>query len=79
MKRLLALTLFVLLILSAVPAAGAAQFTDAAEVRITASEAVEILSDLGIVSGFPDGSFQPDGALTRAQAAKILSIYMTLK
>ena len=72
MKRLLALTLFVLLILSAVPAAGAAQFTDAAEVRITASEAVEILSDLGIVSGFPDGSFQPDGALTRAQAAKIL-------
>ncbi len=35
------------------------------------AEAVEALSVLGVVSGMGDGTFEPDGALTRAQFAKI--------
>lgn len=34
--------------------------------------AVEYLSDKGIVSGYPDGSFRPDADLTRAQLAKMI-------
>ena len=32
------------------------------------------VSSLGIMSGFPDGTFQPDGEVTRAQAAKMLDV-----
>ena len=35
------------------------------------SEAVEVLSGLGIVSGYSDGSYHPDDALTRAQFCKL--------
>ncbi len=34
-------------------------------------EAITQLVNLGVLSGYPDGSFQPDGLLTRAQFAKI--------
>lgn len=37
---------------------------------------IESLSDQGIVSGYPDGSFKPDVPLTRAQLAKILAVAM---
>ena len=72
MKKLLALTLCAVLLLSAIPAAGAADFSDSAAVSQTAAEAVDVTSDLGIVTGFPDGSFKPEETLTRAQAAKII-------
>ena len=32
------------------------------------------LSDKGIFSGFPDGSFRPAESLTRAQAARIMDL-----
>ncbi len=35
------------------------------------AHAVDVLSELGIISGMGDGSFQPNGLLTRAQFAKI--------
>jgi hypothetical protein len=28
----------------------------------------------GYVNGFPDGTFQPEGATTRARAAKVLAV-----
>ena len=31
----------------------------------------------GVIGGYPDGSFRPDNSLTRAEAAKILSVYMS--
>ena len=71
MKKILALALTVIMLLSMIPVAGAA-FTDAKDITITASEAVTIMSDLKIVSGFPEGTFKPNDTLTRAQAAKIL-------
>ncbi|MBR2365546.1 MAG: S-layer homology domain-containing protein, partial [Oscillospiraceae bacterium] len=36
--------------------------------------AVEYVSGRGVVSGFPDGSFQPKEMLTRAQAAKVVCV-----
>lgn len=49
----------------------AATFTDVSEDGSEVSEAVGVLSELGVLSGMGDGSFAPDSFLTRAQAAKI--------
>ena len=35
-------------------------------------EAIESLASLGIINGYPDGSFQPEKSISRAEAAKIL-------
>lgn len=37
------------------------------------------LSQRGLMKGFPDGSFHPDGALTRAEAAALLTRVAGLK
>ena len=49
--------------------AGAA-FTDAADISQT--EAVDMLSALGVIDGYEDGSFRPDATITRAEAAKMI-------
>lgn len=41
-----------------------------------ASEAVEALSDRGIITGYSDGSFKPDAEVTRAQFAKFMAVVM---
>ncbi|HEX8599303.1 MAG TPA: S-layer homology domain-containing protein [Chloroflexia bacterium] len=41
-----------------------------------ASEAIETLSDQGIIAGYSDGSFKPDTEVTRAQFAKFLAVVM---
>lgn len=47
-------------------------FADAAEISAYAYDAVAYLTAKGVVNGFADGNFQPGGALTRAEGAKIL-------
>ena len=42
------------------------------EASTTTGEAVGILSNLGILSGFEDGTFRPDETVTRAQMASII-------
>ncbi len=49
--------------------AGAA-FTDQADISQT--EAVDMLSALGVINGYSDGSFAPDATITRAEAAKMI-------
>ena len=46
-------------------------FSDVAEGKWY-TESVLQMADLGAVSGFPDGTFQPDGVVTRAQVANVL-------
>ena len=77
MKKLFALALAVIMVLSLVCVAGAADFADAGKIDIMNKEAVTVLSEMGIIAGFEDGSFKPDDTLTRAQAAKIIC-YMLL-
>ena len=54
--------------------AGAA-FTDSADIKAT--EAVDMLTALGVIDGFEDGSFQPNGTVTRAQMAKMIYVART--
>ena len=51
--------------------AGAA-FTDEADIKAT--DAVNMLTALGVVEGNPDGSFRPDATVTRAEMAKMIFV-----
>ena len=46
---------------------GAQKFTD------TNDDFVHALSEIGIIGGYPDGTFRPDGSLTRAELSAIVS------
>lgn len=73
LRRLLALALSALMLSGLlVPGAAAAEidFTDRGQ--ITYAEAVDVMSALGVFQGDSSGAFDPDGILTREQAAKII-------
>ena len=55
--------------------AGAA-FTDQADIKVD-SDVVDTLVSLGVIEGFEDGSFQPNGTVTRAQMAKMIYVLRT--
>ena len=52
--------------------AGAASFTDEADINADNRDAVELLTALNIIQGYEDGSFDPDGTVTRAEMAKMI-------
>ena len=71
MKKFLSLVLALVMTMSLVTiSAGAADFGDSNDIDY--KEAVDVISALGIVDGYSDGSFRPDGSLTRGAAAKII-------
>lgn len=73
LKKVLALVLAVVMIMGTVAVASAKDYKDVKSADNYA-EAIDILSSLGILDGFEDGTFKADGRLTRAQAAKIVAI-----
>lgn len=73
LKRAIALALALLIVLM-LPAPAAA-FTDDAAIAHT--DAAVLLSELQIISGFPDGSFRGGSPVTRAQMGKM--IYVALR
>ena len=63
--------LFVSLVLfTLIPAANAASFPDIASPSLRTQ--AEYLSSKGIISGYPDGTFQPSRVINRAEALKII-------
>jgi hypothetical protein len=44
-----------------------------------ADEAIEELSEMGIINGYKDGTFKPDEAVTRAELATMLDRYINKK
>ncbi len=69
MRKITSLFLSIMLLLGiAAPYAQAASFKDTPE-SYRFYEEIDYLSDLEIISGFPDGSFKPDKNVTRAEAA----------
>ena len=71
MKKFLSLVLALVMTMSLVTvSAGAEDFTDAADINY--EEAVEVMTAVGVVSGYANGSFNPEGGLTRQAAAKII-------
>ena len=78
LKKVLSLSLaFVMLLGLMMVGAGAAttNFSDADDINYT--EAVDVMSAIGVFEGTNNGDFQPNGDLTREQAAKIIT-YMLL-
>lgn len=71
MKKFLSLVLALIMAMSLVTMnAGAKDFTDASKIDYT--EAVDVISALKVIDGYADGSFAPNGTLTRGAAAKII-------
>ena len=54
--------------------AGAASYSDQADIK--ASTAVDMLSSLGVIKGYSDGSFKPNDTVTRAEMAKMIFTIM---
>lgn len=42
-------------------------------VSVTATEEIKVLTDLGIITGYEDGTFKPEKEITRAEMAKLLA------
>lgn len=78
MKRILAGCLLLTMTLSLLTmGVGAAEYDALTDKdKIQYAEAVAVISKLGIVGGYADGSFKPEGTLTRGAAAKIISTMM---
>ena len=75
LKKILALVLALVMSLSLVTIASGADFNDADEIELT--EAVDVMSAIGVLEGHNTGDFAPKGTLQRDQAAKIIT-YMLL-
>ncbi len=76
MKKFLALVLALVMTMSLVTVGASAKtdFTD--DAKITNEEAVEVLNAMGVLTGYADGSFRPQGVLTRGAGAKIIAYLM---
>ena len=73
LKRVLSLALAAMMLMGVMvvgASAASKDFTDAGEIDNV--EAVDVMVALGILEGTDKGDFQPDGILTREQAAKII-------
>jgi hypothetical protein len=79
MKKLLCLLLALAVLLSlSAPAFAAdttAEFTDSSAIHNYTE--VLMLVDLGLISGYSDGSFRPDSSITRAEVAKLITLLST--
>ena len=78
MKKFLSLVLALVMAMSLVTvSAGAKDFNDSDKISDVAyEEAVNVMSEMGIIDGYGDGNFQPQGTLTRGAAAKIIACMM---
>ena len=71
MRKFLSLVLALAMAMSLVVVnTSAKEFTDDDELNY--DEAVAVISEIGVVDGYADGSFNPQGGLTRGAAAKII-------
>ena len=71
MKKFLSLVLALVMTMSLVTvSAGAKGFSDNSKIQY--KEAVDVMSAVGVIDGYTDGSFNPSNTLTRGAAAKII-------
>lgn len=71
MKKLLAMVLALVMTLSLAVSANAA-FKDDKSISDDYAEAVAVLNGMGVFKGYEDGSFKPEGNITRAEVATIV-------
>lgn len=80
MKKVLSIVLSLVMVLCMVPTmafADTAAYSDIAGTDCEAS--VELLKELGVVDGYEDGTYQPEGTVTRAEMAKLIVTQLGLK
>ena len=70
MKKLLAMVLALVMTLSLAVSANA--FKDDKSISDDYAEAVAVLNGMGVFKGYEDGSFKPEGNITRAEVATIV-------
>ena len=75
-KRMLALVLALVMLFSLTSFAGAANYADVSDDLVPV---LNRLTALGIIEGYPDGTFKPERNITRAEFAKIAVITMGLE
>ena len=71
-KKVLSLVLCVAMMLSVMVVGAGAAFSDQSAIKNT--EAVDMCTALNIIGGYPDGSFKPEGNITRAEVTKMLCV-----
>lgn len=69
LKKILAMALALAMVMSVTAFAG---FTDAKKIDENYAEAVEVLTGMEVIKGYTDGSFRPEGSITRAEVAAII-------
>ena len=70
LKKILALALALVMAMSLTTFVSASDFSDDAD--ISYKEAVDVMTAIGVIDGMDDGSFDPNGTLTREQAAALI-------
>ncbi len=71
MKKVLALVLAFAMILGSFTFAFATKFPDVSDQEVY-SEAINVLSGLGVIDGYPNGEFRPHNIVTRAEMCAML-------
>ncbi len=74
LKKVLVLVLALAMMLSLMVMGAGAAFTDQSEVDSKHTEAVDMAVALNIINGYPDGSFKPNGNVTREEMAKMICV-----
>ena len=72
LKKVLSLVLCVAMMLSVMVVGAGAAFSDQSKIKNT--EAVDACTALNIIGGYPDGSFKPEGNITRAEVTKMICV-----
>lgn len=56
-----------------VPGSGVKAFTDTDGIAVWASNQINALVSAGVMDGYPDGTFRPDGKISRAEAVALIN------
>ena len=75
-RKALCLVLAMLFVLGLCTVGASAAFNDAEKINADYANAIDTLTGLGIINGYPDGSFKPTQNVTRAEAAKMIAVMM---
>jgi len=71
MKKILSFVLVLAMVLGSVSMVFATDYPDVKDTD-SCAEAVNVLSSLGVIEGYNDGTFKPEKTITRAEAIKIV-------